>query len=166
MKKSFVTFFCLIMILCFTSCADQALSTAQENAEIILREMFTAPCEEIERHLGGITGDELIDPEVYYEEWDAIHEICTETGFECFIYQTTMIQKPASGIDAVIEVEKVEVSPFSERDRASRFTVELLIHGRECVTVDGKLQADEDGKISYIHITDDAPLHTAMDNMP
>ena len=46
----------------------------------------------------------------------------------------------------------VQTEPYEEKDRVVRFTADVTVNDTENMTVSGKCQFDEDGKVSFIEL--------------
>ena len=68
------------------------------------------------------------------------------------------IQNPRSkllataNVNETVKVTAVKTEPYEEKDRVVRFTADVTVNDTENMTVSGKCQFDEDGKVSFIEL--------------
>ena len=58
----------------------------------------------------------------------------------------------ANEMSETVKVTAVKTEPYEEKDRVVRFTADVTVNDTENMTVNGKCQFDEDGKVSFIEL--------------
>lgn len=62
------------------------------------------------------------------------------------------MQLMADEMNETVKVTAVKTEPYEEKDRVVRFTADVTVNDTEAMTVSGKCQFDEDGKVSFIEL--------------
>lgn len=78
--------------------------------------------------------------------------LCSENGFTSFIEEVLTMQLMADEMNETVKVTAVKTEPYEEKDRVVRFTADVTVNDTENMTVSGKCQFDEDGKVSFIEL--------------
>ena len=62
------------------------------------------------------------------------------------------MQLMADEMNETVKVTAVKTEPYEEKDRVVRFTADVTVNDTENMTVSGKCQFDEGGKVSFIEL--------------
>lgn len=90
--------------------------------------------------------------------------LCSENGFTSFIEEVLTMQLMADEMNETVKVTAVKTEPYEEKDRVVRFTADVTVNDTENMTVSGKCQFDEDGKVSFIELDTDELEMTLIAN--
>ena len=88
----------------------------------------------------------------YKDAWEDEKALCNENGLKDFIEKPLNVQKMANEMSETVKVTAVKTEPYEEKDRVVRFTADVTVNDTENMTVNGKCQFDEDGKVSFIEL--------------
>ena len=144
---------CLSLLLLLSACASggSTAKNAEKAAAALAESMLNAPSEPMQR-FGSIleSGEEKA--------------LCSENGFTSFIEEVLTMQLMADEMNETVKVTAVKTEPYEEKDRVVRFTADVTVNDTENMTVSGKCQFDEDGKVSFIELDTDELEMTLIAN--
>lgn len=100
----------------------------------------------------------------YKDAWEDEKALCSETGFKDFVEKPLNVQKMADEMNETVKVTSVKTEPYEEKDRVVRFTADVTVNDTDKMTIDGKCQFDEDGKVSFIELDTNELEMTLIEN--
>lgn len=165
MKKA-IRFLSVLLFLILLLSACSTSNPAEEQIENVVQFIFTAPNEKISEN-------EVLRTAVTKEEIAAelktlfpdIAEACTDIAMESLALPMGGMHIMAMNEDITVTVQSTEVEVHSEKNNTYAFSCVLLVegNGKSEIEVSGKMQLDENGKISYVG--DDTAIYLLMDEM-
>ena len=140
---------CLSLLLLLSACASGG-STAKnaEKAAALAESMLNAPSEPMQRFGSILENGEESALTAYKDAWEDEKALCSENGFTSFIEEVLTMQLMADEMNETVK----KTEPYEEKDRVVRFTADVTVNDTENMTVNGKCQFDEDGKVSFIEL--------------
>lgn len=165
MKKS-IRFLSVLLFLILLLSACSTSDPAEEQMESVVQFIFTAPNEKISEN-------EVLRTAVMKEEiagelktlFSDLTEICTDSAINDIALPMAGMHIMAMDEDITVTVKSTEVEVHSEKNNTYAFSCVLLVEGdgKSEIEVSGKMQLDENGKISYVG--DDTAIYLLMDEM-
>ena len=137
---------CLSLLLLLSACASggSTAKNAEKAAAALAESMLNAPSEPMQRFGSILENGEESALTAYKDAWEDEKALCSEKGFTSFIEEVLTMQ--------LMAVTAVKTEPYEEKDRVVRFTADVTVNDTENMTVNGKCQFDEDGKVSFIEL--------------
>lgn len=114
--------------------------------------ILNAPSEPVQRFGSILESGEESALTAYKDAWEDEKALCSENGLKDFIEKPLNVQKMANEMNETVKVTAVKTEPYEEKDRVVRFTADVTVNDTESMTVSGKCQLDEDGKVSFIEL--------------
>ena len=141
---------CLSLLLLLSACASggSTAKNAEKAAAALAESMLNAPSEPMQRFGSILENGEESALTAYKNAWEDEKALCSEKGFTSFIEEVLTMQLMADEMN----VTAVKTEPYEEKDRVVRFTADVTVNDTENMTVSGKCQLDEDGKVSFIEL--------------
>jgi len=138
---------CLSLLLLLSACASggSTAKNAEKAAAALAESMLNAPSEPMQRFGNILENGEESALTAYKDAWEDEKALCSENGF-------TSMQIMADEMNETVKVTAVKTEPYEEKDRVVRFTADVTVNDTENMTVSGKCQFDEDGKVSFIEL--------------
>lgn len=135
---------CLSLLLLLSACASggSTAKNAEKAAAALAESMLNAPSEPMQRFGSILENGEESALTAYKDAWEDEKALCSEKGFTSFIEEVLTMQLMADEMN----------EPYEEKDRVVRFTADVTVNDTEAMTVSGKCQFDEDGKVSFIEL--------------
>lgn len=156
----------LIFVLSACGTSNSEEKKIEEKIESVTHFLFTAPNEKI-------AGNEVLKTAITVEEITAelktlfpdLTEICTDSAISDLALPMGGMHIMAMEEDIVVTVQSTEVEVHSEKNNTYAFTCVLVVegNGKSEIEVSGKVQLDENGKISYVD--DDAAVNVLTEEM-
>lgn len=145
---------CLCLLLLLSACASggSTAENAEKAAATLAESMLNAPGEPMQRFGGLLESGEESALTAYKDAWEDEKALCSENGFTDFTEKPLNVQKMADEMNETVKVTAVKTEPYEEKDRVVRFTADVTVNDTENMTVGGKCQFDEDGKVSFIEL--------------
>ena len=145
---------CLSLLLLLSACASggSTAKNAEKAAAALAESMLNAPSEPVQRFGSILENGEESALTAYKDAWEDEKALCNENGLKDFIEKPLNVQKMANEMSETVKVTAVKTEPYEEKDRVVRFTVDVTVNDTENMTVNGKCQFDEDGKVSFIEL--------------
>lgn len=154
----------IAMVLVLSSCATS--NSVEKKMEDVTLFLFTAPNEKI-------AGNEVLKTAITVEEVTAelktlfpdLTEICTDSAISDLALPMGGMHIMAMEEDITVTVQSTEVEVHSEKNNTYAFSCVLLVegNGKSEIEVSGKMQLDENEKISYVD--DDTAVNLLTDEM-
>lgn len=145
---------CLSLLLLLSACASggSKAKNAEKATAALAESMLNAPSEPMQRFGSILENGEESALTAYKEAWEDEKALCSENGFTSFIEEVLTMQLMADEMNETVKVTAVKTEPYEEKDRVVRFTADVTVNDAENMTVSGKCQFDEDGKVSFIEL--------------
>lgn len=145
---------CLSLLLLLSACASggSTAKNAEKAAATLAESMLNAPSEPVQRFGSILENGEESALTAYKDAWEDEKALCNENGLKDFIEKPLNVQKMANEMNETVKVTAVKTEPYEEKDRVVRFTADVTVNDTESMTVNGKCQFDEDGKVSFIEL--------------
>ena len=154
---------CLSLLLLLSACASggSTAKNAEKAAAALAESMLNAPSEPMQRFGSILENGEESALTAYKNAWEDEKALCSENGFTSFIEEVLTMQLMAdemnetrqeTSFNETVKVTAVKTEPYEEKDRVVRFTADVTVNDTENMTVNGKCQFDEDGKVSFIEL--------------
>lgn len=145
---------CLSLLLLLSACAPggNTAENAEKTAAALAESMLNAPSEPMQRFGSILENGEESALTAYKDAWEDEKALCSEKGFTDFTEKPLNVQKMANEMNETVKVTAVKTEPYEEKDRVVRFTADVTVNDTDKMTVDGKCQFDEDGKVSFIEL--------------
>lgn len=145
---------CLSLLLLLSACASggSTAKNAEKAAAALAESMLNAPSEPMQRFGSILENGEESALTAYKDAWEDEKALCNENGLKDFIEKPLNVQKMANEMNETVKVTAVKTEPYEEKDRVVRFTADVTVNDTESMTVSGKCQFDEDGKVSFIEL--------------
>lgn len=117
---------CLSLLLLLSACASggSTAKNAEKAAAALAESMLNAPSEPMQRFGSILESGEESALTAYKDAWEDEKALCSENGFTSFIEEVLTMQLMA----------------------------DVTVNDTENMTVSGKCQFDEDGKVSFIEL--------------
>lgn len=145
---------CLSLLLLLSACASggSTAKNAEKAAAALAESMLNAPSEPMQRFGNILENGEESALTAYKDAWEDEKALCSENGFTSFIEEVLTMQLMADEMNETVKVTAVKTEPYEEKDRVVHFTADVTVNDTENMTVSGKCQFDEDGKVSFIEL--------------
>ena len=145
---------CLSLLLLLSACASvgSTAKNAEKAAAALAESMLNAPSEPMQRFGSILESGEESALTAYKDAWEDEKALCSENGFTDFTEKPLTMQLMADEMNETVKVTAVKTEPYEEKDRVVRFTADVTVNDTEAMTVSGKCQFDEDGKVSFIEL--------------
>lgn len=166
--KRFLLILSLLLALLMLLSACGSKDPAEESIELVAEALFTGPNDFILEHYEEMRSTDIERVDELTEEFrnlfPEVTAVCTESGMDDFVLPaaTLQVMEANDGLTSTVKSTKVEVA--SENSRTYTFTCIVLLESgdeRQEVEVSGKVQLNDEGKISYID--GNTPLYVLMD---
>lgn len=180
MKKIFSLWLVLFCVVSFAACSPA--ETPEQRVERVLTQVFTCPDEGTQAYADVVreslssmdqaeTQGKLLRAEetlgkYVREKYDA--EDFTDSLYEnlyTHLYTNLVFPTVCAMSDITVKPERISVEPESEAGRAYAYTAELAVEkDGEMISVlqEGKVQVDENGRISFFDLTGSALYDVVM----
>lgn len=144
----------LSLLLLLSACASgsSTAKNAEKAAAALAESMLNAPSEPMQRFGSILESGEESAFTAYKDAWEGEKALCSEKGFTDFTEKPLNVQKMANEMNETVKVTAVKAEPYEEKGRVVRFTADVTVNDTESMTVSGKCQFDEDGKVSFIEL--------------
>ena len=144
---------CLSLLLLLSACASggSTAKNAEKATATLAESMLNAPSEPVQRFGSILESGEESALTAYKDAWEDEKALCND-GLKDFIEKPLNVQKMANEMNETVKVTAVKTEPYEEKDRVVRFTADVTVNDTESMTVSGKCQFDEDGKVSFIEL--------------
>ena len=154
---------CLSLLLLLSACASggSTAKNAEKAAAALAESMLNAPSD---GETSILESGEESALTAYKDAWEDEKALCSENGFTSFIEEVLTMQLMADEMNETVKVTAVKTEPYEEKDRVVRFTADVTVNDTENMTVSGKCQFDEDGKVSFIELDTDELEMTLIAN--
>ena len=146
---------CLSLLLLLSACASggSTAKNAEKAAAALAESMLNAPSEPMQRFGSILENGEESALTAYKDAWEDEKALCSENGLhKTSLKKSLTMQLMADEMNETVKVTAVKTEPYEEKDRVVRFTADVTVNDTENMTVNGKCQFDEDGKVSFIEL--------------
>ena len=159
--KKWSMLFCAVSIILVLFVACSTPYSAEENIELVAETLFTGPNDFIIEHYEEMRSIDAEKVDALTKEFQnlfpEVSAVCTESAMEDFVFPAASLQimEAADGFTSTVKSAKAEI--ISEQNCTYTFTCSVLLEDENeelTVEVSGKMQLDDEGKISFIDTND------------
>lgn len=156
---------CLSLLLLLSACASggSTAKNAEKAAAALAESMLNAPSEPMQRFGSILESGEESALTAYKDAWED-EKPCAAKRLHELHEEVLTMQLMADEMNETVKVTAVKTEPYEEKDRVVRFTADVTVNDTENMTVSGKCQFDEDGKVSFIELDTDELEMTLIAN--